>query len=217
MAPWQLLLVLLPFSYVLGSVPFGLLVGWMRGVDIRKAGSGNIGATNVGRLLGKQYFFIVFALDLLKSLLPTLLASWIVRGIEPEARTAGVYALWIGVGLASVLGHMFSVFLRFRGGKGVASSAGFLMGVYPYYTLPGLGTVAVFLIAFGLTRYISVGSLSAAVAFPLLYVGMAYGGGWDPAGQQLPLLLVAVLVGGLVIWKHRGNLARLRAGTEQRM
>src|SRR5688572_33095205 len=117
------LTVLVPLAYVLGSVPFGLIVGLARGIDPRKAGSGNIGATNVGRLLGGKFFALVFALDLLKGLLPALAASWIVhrRGEVADWRT---YALWLLVGFAAIAGHMFSAFLRFKGGKGVATSAG---------------------------------------------------------------------------------------------
>src|SRR5688572_5910097 len=114
------LMVLIPIAYLIGSIPFGLIVGKSRGVDPRKAGSGNIGATNVGRLLGKRYFFLVFTLDLLKGLVPMLLASAIVHRIPEAARDRGVHLLWLLVGFAGVLGHMFSAFLKFTGGKGVA-------------------------------------------------------------------------------------------------
>src|SRR5437764_5602776 len=112
MTPAQQLLVLIPTAYLLGSVPFGLIVGLAKGVDPRKAGSGNIGATNLGRLLGGRFFAIVFTLDFLKGLLPTLAASWVVH------RGAGaldwrIYLLWLAIGFAAILGHMFSVFLRF--------------------------------------------------------------------------------------------------------
>src|SRR2546423_2575215 len=118
MTPRQLLLLIIPISYLLGSIPFGLLVGRARRIDVRTAGSGNIGATNVGRLLGKKYFFLVFFLDLLKSFMPMLIASHIVQQENPTIRDAQLYLLWLSVGFAAVLGHMFSVFLRFKGGKG---------------------------------------------------------------------------------------------------
>src|SRR4051794_39210345 len=130
----QQLLILIPISYVLGSIPFGLLVGLSKGVDPRTAGSGNIGATNVGRLLGGRYFAIVFALDFLKGLIPTLAASWVVHRHGAEQGTM-IYALWLAIGFATILGHMFSIFLAFKGGKGVATSTGVMLGVFPDYTL----------------------------------------------------------------------------------
>jgi glycerol-3-phosphate acyltransferase PlsY len=121
------------------------------------------------------------------------------------------------VGFAAILGHMFSVFLKFKGGKGVATSTGVLMGLWPYYTLPLSVVVAAFLVLFLATRYISAGSLAAAVTFPIAYLLMALRNQWDPFGQQLPLLIFAIVVSGMVIWKHRTNIVRLRAGTEHRM
>src|SRR5262245_34890410 len=116
------LLILIPIAYLIGSIPFGLLVGFAKGIDVRTAGSKNIGATNVARLLGKKYFFLVFFLDMGKSLIPMLIASALVHRIAERNWT--VHLLWLGVGFAAVLGHMFSLFLRFKGGKGVATSAG---------------------------------------------------------------------------------------------
>src|SRR4051812_31150 len=134
MTPAQQLLILVPIGYVMGSVPFGLIIGLARGVDPRKAGSGNIGATNLGRLLGGKFFALVFTLDFLKALLPTLAASWVVHrlGGEPGAE---IYLLWLLVGFATVFGHMFSLFLKFKGGKGVATSAGVMFGIFPDYTV----------------------------------------------------------------------------------
>jgi glycerol-3-phosphate acyltransferase PlsY len=214
MSPAQkTLLAVVPAAYLLGSVPFGLLVGLARGVDVRRAGSGNIGATNVGRLLGGKFFALVFVLDLLKSLVPMLVAGAVVRFRADSALT---YLFWLGVGFAAVLGHMFSLFLRFRGGKGVATSTGLVLGLWPYYTLPGLIAVAVFGVAFWRTRIISVGSLLGATAFPIAYVLLGLARGWPVFGLQWPLLVFAAVVAGLIVYKHRGNLARLRAGTEPR-
>src|SRR5688572_25428010 len=112
MSPAAQVALLVPAAYLLGSVPFGLMVALTRGVDPRKTGSGNIGATNVGRLLGLRFFAIVFTLDLLKGLLPMLAAGWVLRG-EPESPRK--YLLWLAVGFAAIAGHMFSVFLKFKG------------------------------------------------------------------------------------------------------
>jgi glycerol-3-phosphate acyltransferase PlsY len=207
-------LILIAAAYVAGSIPFGLLVGFARGIDVRKVGSGNIGASNVGRLLGKEYFFLVMFLDLLKSLIPMLVGSHLARGAAPSPL---LYGLWLMVGFSAILGHMFSLFLKFKGGKGVATSTGVLLGLWPYYTWPGFVTIAVFILLFLATRYISVGSIASAITFPIAYLLMALGFGWQPFGVQWPLLVFAVMISGLVIFKHRSNIARLRAGTEHRM
>src|SRR5215208_4938827 len=139
------LLALVPLAYLVGSIPFGLIVGLARGVDVRTAGSGNIGATNVGRLLGGRFFALVFIFDLLKGLLP-MIAAGLVLGFRAEDRTG--YLLWLLVGFAAILGHMFSAFLKLKGGKGVATSAGVMLGLWPYFTLPGLVGAAVWGVAF---------------------------------------------------------------------
>lgn len=206
-----LLLALIPLAYLLGSVPFGLMVGKSRGVDPRLAGSGNIGATNVGRLLGKRFFFLVFLLDMTKGMLPVVVAGALLPRDEATWRT---YALWLSVGFAAILGHLFSVFLGFKGGKGVATSAGVMFGVFPYYTYPGLAGAVAWLVLFKLTRYVSLASMLAAVTFTVVYAAGAVAFRWLP--DQWPLLAFAVLVTTLIVYKHRGNIARLRAGTEFR-
>ena len=216
-SPAQQVALLLPVAYLLGSVPFGLIVGKSRGVDPRKTGSGNIGATNVGRLLGRRFFALVFTLDLLKGLLPMLAAAYVLRddmrGGSVGART---YALWLLVGAAAIAGHMFSIFLRLKGGKGVATSTGVLLGLWPYYTIPGLIGAGVWIITFKLSRYVSLASIVGSVAFPVAYVIIGLARGWDVLGAQLPLLVFAVVMAGLIVFKHRSNIARLRAGTEFR-
>lgn len=208
------LLYLVPAAYVLGSVPFGLFVGWSRGIDVRTAGSGNIGATNVGRLLGGKFFALVFLLDLCKGLLPMLAGGWIVRPAGDHSPLT--YVLWLLVGFAAIAGHMFSFFLRFKGGKGVATSAGVVLGLFPYFTLPGLVALAVWAALFSQTRIVSLASIVAAGLFPAAYLGFAIGLGWSPFAAQLPLLLFALLIGGLIVFRHRSNISRLRAGTEHR-
>src|SRR3954471_22434058 len=135
------LLALIPIAYILGAIPFGLIIGKSRGIDPRKSGSGNIGATNVGRLLGGKFFALVFTLDVLKGLLPMLSAAWVVRHYFANPN-ALVYLLWLLVGFAAILGHMFSCFINFKGGKGVATSTGVVLGLFPYYTFAGLIAMA---------------------------------------------------------------------------
>jgi glycerol-3-phosphate acyltransferase PlsY len=211
------LIALIPLAYVLGSIPFGLVIGKRHGVDVRLAGSKNIGATNVARVLGhKKYFFQVFFLDLAKSFVPMLVASMIVRQIPLASRDRTVYLLWLLVGFAAVLGHMFSMFLKFKGGKGVATSAGLMLGLIPYYALPGLLAVIVFVLVFFPTRYISLGSIVAACAFPVLFLLLGKIRAWDVWGAQLPLAIFAFVIALLIVWKHRTNISRLLAGTENR-
>lgn len=209
-------------AYLLGSIPFGLLVGRSRGIDPRKAGSGNIGATNVGRLLGGRFFAIVFTLDLLKSLLPMLAAGVVVHASARIGDAAGrlrgydaeTFLLWLLIGLAAILGHMFPVFLKFKGGKGVATSAGVILGLYPFYTYPAVIAIGVWLAVFLAWRYVSLASIMGAAAIPVAYVAIGLALHWPIFGPQWPLLLFAMLVAALVIWRHRGNIARLREGSE---
>lgn len=206
--------LLIPASYLVGSIPFGLIVGILRGIDPRKSGSGNIGATNLGRLLGGRYFALVFVLDMLKGMLPMIAAGVVIH--RGQSLDSNSYLLWLAVGLAAILGHMFSVFLRFRGGKGVATSAGVMLGLWPYFTIPGLIAIGGFIVIFLATRYVSVGSILSAGMFPLAYLAVGVWRNWPVFGAQWPLLAFAVLVAGLIIYKHRGNISRLRAGTENK-
>lgn len=210
------LLGLIAPAYLLGSMPFGLLVARTRGVDPRKAGSGNIGATNVGRLLGIKFFLIVFVLDLLKGLLPALAGAVVLASLsgKPDGYVAQDYLLWLLVGFAAVFGHMYSVYLGFKGGKGVATSAGVVLGIYPYYTLAGIVALLTWAIVLKLTKFVSVASMAAAVVFPVAYVVIGTILKWQVAGQQWPLLLFACLTAVMIVYKHRTNLMRLRAGTE---
>ena len=211
-----IVLALVPVAYLIGSIPFGLIVGLTKGIDPRKAGSGNIGATNLGRLLGGRYFALVFTLDMLKGMLPMLAASFVLRG-ESRALATSDYLLWLGVGLAAILGHMFSVFLKFKGGKGVATSAGVMLGLWPYFTGPGLVAIGAFVLIVLVTRYISLGSMGGAIVFPVAYVVIGRWRGWDVFGTQLPLLVFGALVAVLIVYKHRSNIARLVAGTEHKL
>jgi len=213
MTPGQQIALLVPAAYLFGSVPFGLIVGKSKGVDPRTAGSGNIGATNVGRLLGKRFFILVFLLDLMKGLLPMVAAGVLLHSVSDSPSKFG---LWLLVGFTAIVGHMYSVFLGLKGGKGVATSSGVVLGLYPYFTVPGIVCLALWSVTFKVTRYVSVASMLAAVAFPVTYVLIGTWRRWPVFDRQWPLLAFAVLVAVMIVWKHRGNIARLRAGTEHR-
>jgi len=210
------LIALIPIAYLLGSIPFGLFVGFWRGIDVRKQGSGNIGATNVGRLLGGKFFALVFILDLLKGLIPTLAGALILRKSTASPFMLD-YVLWLLVGFAAIGGHMFSLFLRFKGGKGVATSTGAILGVFPYFTAAIAVGILVWLAIFKATRYVSVASMMGAAAFAVAYVVIGVLSRWPLLGTQLPLLVFSILIVAMIFWKHRGNIARLRAGTEHRI
>ena len=208
-----LILILIPVAYVAGAIPFGLIVGKAKGIDPRTSGSGNIGATNIGRLLGMKYFAIVFILDMLKGMLPMIAASVILAGSD---RGVTQNLLHLLVGFAAICGHMFSVFIGFKGGKGVATSAGVSLGLFPYFTYPALVALATWGLVYAISRYVSLASMLAAVVFPIALIGIGSFMGWDVLTRQWPLLAFALLVAFLIVWRHRSNIARLKAGTETR-
>jgi len=214
------LFVLFPVAgYVLGSVPFGLLIGLSRGVDIRKEGSGNIGATNVSRLLGRKWGIFCFFLDISKGLIPVLLALFYLRTIgqveSGKMNTVAQGALLL-TGAACILGHIFSVFLRLRGGKGVSTWIGVLLGIWPYFTITAAFVLAVWVAVWGMTRYVSLASITAAIAFPLGFFVFVYRiESWE--FRELWLLFAfSCLMAALIIFRHRSNIVRLLAGTENR-
>lgn len=198
------LLSILILSYLAGATPFGYLVAKCKGIDIREHGSGNIGATNVIRVMGKKIGLPVFALDVLKGLMPVLLAKmWCAKiGYDPT---------WpmLLAALGSVLGHNFTFWLGFKGGKGIATSAGAMLAVLPV----ALGVaLLLWIVFFYATRYVAMASIAAGVSLPLTVLGQRYLTG----GPALPMLGFAIVIGGLAVWRHRTNIQRLREGTENR-
>jgi len=207
--------VAIPVGFLIGSIPFGFIIARLKGVDIRKHGSGNIGATNVGRVLGKKLGGICFVLDVLKGLLPTVgvgLAAGVIGSFEIAPREAW---LWLAAMTAPVFGHMFSPWIGFKGGKGVATGLGSLVGVFPILTYPALGAVVVWLVVTGVSRYVSLASCVAALAIPaLVAVEFAVLGRME---SGVPFLAATGAIALLVIVKHRTNLARLIRGEERKI
>jgi acyl phosphate:glycerol-3-phosphate acyltransferase len=194
-------------SYLLGSIPFGYLAGQVAGIDVRKTGSGNIGATNVVRVLGKKYGYPVFALDFLKGFGAVKLSMLIATPAQPD--WASPEMLGILAALCSVIGHSFPPWLKFRGGKGVATSAGALFGLVPQATVIGL---AVWLLVFWLTRYVSLASVLTAVALPLVIFII----NWRGETETRAVFYASLCIAAVVIWRHRSNLSRLIRGREPR-
>lgn len=190
----NILLLWLAAAYLLGSIPTGLLLGKAYGIDVRKEGSGNIGATNLYRTVGRKVGVITLIGDCLKGLVPVLVARACGLGAEQVA--------WVG--LAAFCGHVFSVFLRFKGGKGVATALGVFLALSPLAVAIAVGVFAVLVLKW---RYVSLGSISAAAVMPLAV---------SLLGGNRVMLLVTALIAVTVIVKHHENIKRLVAGTESK-
>jgi glycerol-3-phosphate acyltransferase PlsY len=205
--------ILIIASYLIGAIPFGLIIAKAHGIDLRSVGSGNIGATNVTRALGKKWGYFCFALDVLKGLIPMLAALVIL----PAEFTLAKIWLWLGVGAAAILGHVFPVYLKFRGGKGVATSLGAALGLWPWYTIVGLITFVIWIIVVKTFRYISLGSIIGAIVFPVLLAGaICVIPEWRFAALW-PLLAAAIALGCVIIFRHKDNIKRLLSGAESKI
>ena len=199
--------VALLVSYLLGSIPFSYIAGRIAGIDIRKVGSRNLGATNVTRTLGKSYGYPVFVLDFLKGLAAVRLAILIAErapaiSVSPEI-TGMVAAVFC------VIGHSFPIWLRFKGGKGVATSAGALFGLMPAALVIG---VIVWILTFQMTRFVSLASIVAAIALPMAILTLLLLG----QATSYALFYFSIGLAALIIVRHRANLSRLIHGTEPR-
>jgi glycerol-3-phosphate acyltransferase PlsY len=194
-------------SYLLGSIPAGYLAGRMAGIDIREAGSGNIGATNVTRTLGRRYGYPVFVVDFVKGALAVCVSMLLGRHVEPKPVATEMYGI-VGA-ICCVLGHVFPVWIGFKGGKGVATSAGVLFGLMPLAAAIGL---AVWVITFEVTRYVSIASIAAVMALPVAVLGLTYARNTN----GMSLFYFTLCLAAVVIFRHRSNLARLLRGTEPR-
>jgi len=189
-------------AYLLGSVPFALLIGRARGVDIRKVGSGNIGATNLARALGRRLGITAFALDFLKGLLPVIAVAFLpARTSRPQGFL--IEHVQMACATAAVLGHVFPLYLSFRGGKGVATSFGALTGLAP---AAALAAGAVWLALFAVTRTVSIASIAAALVFPVATLILFRAA---PPGVAVPMNCLAAGVAVLIVVRHRSNIRRL--------
>jgi len=212
-------IILIIGSYLLGSIPFGLLIAKAHGKDLRSIGSGNIGATNVSRALGRKWAYLCFVLDVLKGLLPMLATLFLATPLSTQSQTERVVLLWLwlAVGCAAILGHIFPIYLKLKGGKGVATSFGVALGLWPYYTICASFAIAVWAAVVLIWRYVSLASIAASITFPLvLILAIILSSGWDFVSLW-PLLTIAIAIPLMVIIRHRENLKRLLAGTESKV
>jgi glycerol-3-phosphate acyltransferase PlsY len=202
----KLWILSLSVAYLLGSIPFGYLLVWVfRKEDVREQGSGNIGATNVARSGGKWLGIATLVLDLAKGYAAVAFARYVGMGTGIGIGPA-LYDLAVAAAVAAVVGHVFPVWLGFRGGKGVATALGVLLALAP---LAGMGITLIFLAVFLLTRYVSLSSIAGAVCFPVFGIYAA-------AARTTTVVSGLIFIAVLVIVKHHGNIARLLKGTESR-
>lgn len=219
-------------GFLLGSIPFGIIISRAHGVNIRDHGSGNIGATNVLRTLGKKAGITCLLLDALKGFLPVLISMSIIRfeGFHSPWSLDSIHQVFgapelvgrqtgqlfhVLTGLAAILGHNYSPFIGFRGGKGISTSAGVLIGLYPIVglILVSLSWLALFLV----TRYVSVASMGAAVLLPVLTLwGSWHHGRIQDGTWNRSLFVLSIAIAFLAVWRHRSNIRRLMDGTESR-
>jgi acyl phosphate:glycerol-3-phosphate acyltransferase len=199
--------LLLLAGYLLGSIPSAYLAGRIAGIDIRQVGSGNVGATNVTRTLGKRFGYPVFAVDFLKGVAAVAISILIFNRTQPS----GISREFCGViaGSSSVIGHSFPVWLGFKGGKGVATSAGVIFALVP---LAAVAMAVVWIATFQITRYVSLASIAAVIALPIVTGVMLFFGRLDAP----VLLYFSICLAMIVIIRHRSNLSRLASGTEPR-
>jgi len=197
------LLMVVP-SYLIGSIPWGYLFARAKGIDIRQQGSGNIGAANVHRVMGKNWGYVVFLCDFLKGLLSVKLGSLIAAYFQVNPVLGSVIA-----GIACVLGHDYPIWLRFKGGKGIATLAGAVLALSP---LAFVSFGVVWMVVFFIGRYTSLASICAAAALPIAVILIVA----NTEPDFPPLVGFSVLMAALAIWRHRSNLVRLVNGTENR-
>ena len=194
-------------AYLFGAVPYAFLIGKLKGVDIRTCGSGNVGATNVTRTVGALWGRLCFGLDFLKGLLPVLIVAAAAGHFSANTNYAGITA-----GSAAIAGHIWTVFLRFKGGKGISTSAGALLGIA---WLPVVIGLVCWVIIFKLSKIVSLASIAAAVILPLSAVLLNL---WAPATLKTatPELIFLTIIATAAIIKHKSNIVRLLNGTENR-
>ncbi len=218
-----MLIVFIPailIGYFVGAIPFAHIIARLHDKDLRTIGSGNIGATNLARACGRRWGYVCFALDVLKGLVPVA-AARIASGhlLEGDSATTepGFLALWLAVGVAAILGHVFPIYLEFKGGKGVSTSFGVGLGLWPYFTVAAVVALLVWLLCAAVWRYVSLASICASISFPLtLAVAIGIQDDWRLA-RLCPLMIAATAIPLLVTLLHRKNIGRLRAGTESKI
>lgn len=215
-------------AYLVGSIPFGVIIGRFKGINIREHGSRNIGATNVGRVLGRRWGLLCFGLDMGKGAVPVVVAGLLTDtiGQNPMLVPTASLWLWLLVAIAAFCGHMYSLFLNFSGGKGVATAFGVLLAMYPVLTISALAGLVVWIATVLTTRIVSVSSMIAAISIPVVTLivlrwfgtqAMADVSTGDVLARGSAPLAITIAIALLILWRHRTNIRRLLDGEETRI
>ena len=217
--PYTVFIISLLAAYLIGSLPFGFWIAKLKGIDIRDHGSGNIGATNVFRNLGPRYGVLVLILDIAKGLLPVLIGSSVILEkipIDPsvvndkEALEGFVY---VTLAISTIIGHNYTFWLGFKGGKGIATSAGALIPFLPEVLI---GSFIIWIVVFFTSRYVALASILAALSLPILTYLLDHNYIFPDINSSLPVLLFGVLAGLMALWRHKSNIQRIIKGEEDK-
>jgi glycerol-3-phosphate acyltransferase PlsY len=219
--PSPLLWAALPVAaYLVGSFPTAHLLARSRGVDLGAVGSKNYGATNLGRTLGRSWGILCFAIDATKGALPVVLGGWLLGalGAPSGGVTTATAWCWLATALAAILGHTLSPWIGFKGGKGVATGFGALVAMWPVLTLPAGLAILLWAAILAVSRIISLASMVAAISIPCsVLVAALAANGLAGVRAAVPFLVATGVIAAFVVWKHRSNIARMRAGTEPKV
>ena len=221
MDPTPLLWSSMPVAaYLVGSVPTAHLLARRRGIDLGTVGSKSYGSTNLGRALGKTWGIACFVLDSMKGAAPVLASGWLLGalGAAPGTVPTQTAWCWLAVGASAIVGHTLSPWIGFKGGKGVATGFGALAAMWPVLTIPALLALVVWAVVVLLFRMVSLASIVAALVVPCaVLISALTAGGAEGVRAVVPFLGTSALVAGFVTFKHRSNIARIRAGTESKV
>ncbi|MCX5650461.1 MAG: glycerol-3-phosphate 1-O-acyltransferase PlsY [Planctomycetota bacterium] len=219
--PSPLLWAALPVAaYLVGSFPTAHLLARSRGVDLGAVGSKNYGATNLGRTLGRSWGILCFMIDATKGALPVVLGGWLLGalGAPSGGVTTATAWCWLATALAAILGHTLSPWIGFKGGKGVATGFGALVAMWPVLTLPAGLAILLWAAILAVSRIISLASMVAAISIPCsVLVAALAANGLAGVRAAVPFLVATGVIAAFVVWKHRSNIARMRAGTEPKV
>ena len=202
-----LLIAIFVLSYLTGAIPWGFIIGTLKGVDIREQGSGNIGATNVTRIIGKRWGVLCFFIDFLKGFFPVVIVKILFPNILFLTQTQISMAIILAV-LGTVIGHMYPIYLGFKGGKGVSTGAGALVAITPYAVICGL---IIWVATFKISKYVSLASIIAAISVAVLSIIFSFSNIYK---LDCTLLYFIVFISFMAVLKHKANIKRLLNGTE---
>ncbi len=212
--PYLICATLVLASYIVGSLPFGFWISKSLGVDIRNQGSGNIGATNVLRTLGRKVGITVLILDISKGFLPVLIGSIIIFNQLPDSmlnKEEIKGTIYVLLAIGAILGHNYTFWLGFKGGKGIATSAGAIMPFLPEVLI---GSLFVWILFYFLSRYVAIASIAAAFSIPILTVSLDHNYLFPEINSSWPVISFGIIASIMAIWRHRSNIQRLIKGEE---